>query len=195
MNEHYFQPEFYRFNEDSFKLIKWLKNIAPRPEQILDLGAGSGIIGIELAKILGPKELVLVELQDEFLPCLKSNCQTFLPVSVAHSIIIKSFLDFETTQTFDLIVCNPPYYLPGKGELPKNPQRAMARSFLIDSWPVLLMKISKLLSIHGKAYIVLKNDEKLFQMILQQASQLKLELEKNQDDLNMILVLFRLNKN
>lgn len=195
MSEDYSQPDFYRFNEDSIKLVDWVQTREVLAESILDLGAGSGIIGIELARILKLKELTLVELQPEFLPHLESNCQKFLPKSVSYSIIMKSFLDFNSDQKFDLIVCNPPYYLPGEGELPKNPNRALARSFLTDSWPVLLSKICSNLSARGKSFIVLKNNMSLFESISKDASIIDLAVEKYDIGAVMILELFRLNKN
>lgn len=195
MSEDYSQPAFYRFNEDSLRLVKWILAAGSKPQRILDLGAGSGIIGIELARALNPQQLTLVEVQEVFLPYLEKNCQLFLPSSISHSIVIKSFLDFTTSQQFDLIVCNPPYYLPGKGELAKDPKRAIARSFLIDSWPILLRKVSELISAEGKTFFILKQDQNLFQSISQESARFDLIIKKYDIDSNMILELFRLNKN
>jgi tRNA1Val (adenine37-N6)-methyltransferase len=195
MSEDYSQPDFYRFNEDSIKLVKWIQTTGLKPRRILDLGAGSGIIGIELARVLNPQELTLVELQGEFLPNLASNCQNFLPNSISHSIVISSFLDFTDPEKFDLIVCNPPYYLPGKGELSKNPNRAMARSFVVDSWVILLRKVGELMTPGGKTFFVLKNDQTLFESIRLEAQPLDLSVKKYDIDSIMILELFRLDKN
>lgn len=195
MSEKYSQPDFYRFNEDSIKLVKWLQARELVVHSILDLGAGSGVIGIELARTLEPQHLTLVELQAEFRPHLESNCQDFLPKAIKASILITSFFDFKPEQKFDLIVCNPPYYLPGKGELSKDPNRALARSFLIDSWNILLLKISGALSIHGNGFIVLKQDISLFKSISTDALKLDLVVEKHNVGSIMILKLFRLNKN
>jgi tRNA1Val (adenine37-N6)-methyltransferase len=194
MSENYSQPDFYHFNEDSIKLVKWIQSSGLSAESILDLGAGSGIIGIELAKYLKPKTLMLVELQKEFIPHLEKNCEDFLPKSVSFSIILKSFQDFNSDQTFDLIVCNPPYYLPGEGELPKNPNRAIARAFLTDSWPVLLDKINSKLSAGGKGYIVLKNNSILYESVNKDAALIDLVVEKYDIGAVMILELFRLNE-
>jgi tRNA1(Val) A37 N6-methylase TrmN6 len=195
MSEDYSQPDFYRFNEDSTVLIKWVQDSGLAPQSILDLGAGSGILGIELARILKPQSLTLVEVQDEFLPFLKINTDRFLPLSVTPVIVMKMFSHYSSIDKFDLIVCNPPYYLPGKGEVSKNPNRAIARSFVIDSWSVLLKKISELLASEGRAFIVLKSDATLFKMISHEIKDLNLNVKKNELSTVMILELFRLNKN
>lgn len=195
MNEDYSQPEFYRFNQDSLQLVKWIQKTSIAPKQILDLGAGSGIIGIELARVLNPETLTLVEVQAEFLPHLESNCLNFLPATVEKSICIKSFSEFKTNQQFDLIVCNPPYYLPGRGELPKNPQRAIARTFVVDSWGVLLSQVAANLSATGKGYMTLPKDLQLWQKVAAEAQAMQLSAEKFELDSILILELFRLNKN
>lgn len=161
---------------------------------ILDLGAGSGILGIELARNISCEAVTFVELQDEFRTYLESNCQKFLPKNINFEIIIKSFSEFNTANEFDLIVCNPPYYLPGRGELPEDRNRSLARTFLTDSWPALLNKISHVLSPSGKAYIILKNDLKLYNIIKNKSAICNLEIEKKVLHSLMILELFRLNK-
>ena len=194
MSEEYDQPDFYRFNEDSIRLVRWILEKNLKPENILDLGAGSGVIGIELARSLKPKGLTLLEVQKEFLSSLEINCRRFLHDITNYSIHIDSFFYFSPSCKFDLIVSNPPYYLPGRGEIAHNLNRAVARSFLIDSWSVLLNKILVSLSEQGRAFIVLKNNNDLLPSISQEVFDLGLGLETHQKDSIMILELFRLNK-
>ncbi len=73
MNDDYDQPEFYRFNEDSLKLVKWVLLRVSSAQTILDLGAGSGIIGIELSRVLLPSKLTLVEVRQEYSAHLDTN--------------------------------------------------------------------------------------------------------------------------
>lgn len=161
MIEDYSQPDFYRFNQDSTALINWITKSQTSFSSILDLGAGSGILGIELARLMKIEKVCLVEAQAEYLDHLKKNAEMFLDQADV-DIQITTFGEFPS-QAFDLIVCNPPYYLPGKGELPADPRRAIARSFILDSWEILLRKIEECLS--GRCFIVLKKDDSLFLMI------------------------------
>ena len=194
MNEDYHQPDFYRFNEDSLRLVKWIIEKKINPQRILDLGAGCGVIGIELARTLNPEILTFVEVQTVFFNYLERNCQILLPSSVQHSVFINSFSDFSPPHKFDLIVCNPPYYLPGRGELSKDPNRAIARTFLRDSWSILLQTIAESLADNGKAFLVFKNDKSLLLEISKLVFGLNLELVPNERDSIMILELFRLNE-
>jgi tRNA1(Val) A37 N6-methylase TrmN6 len=57
MSDDYSQPDYYRFNSDSITLVNYLLKSMGPTESILDLGAGCGIIGIELARYLSPQKL------------------------------------------------------------------------------------------------------------------------------------------
>lgn len=176
MSEDYSQPDFYRFNQDSLELVKWIINHVASAESILDLGAGSGIIGMELAQKFKPKKLTLVEVQREYEVHLQKNAERFVPVETQTSIVIESFSQFSPSTKFDLIVCNPPYYLPGRGEVSPDPARAIARSFIVDRWEILLKKVSEVMSEKGKCFFVLKKDEWLERYIVEKANACKLQI-------------------
>lgn len=180
MND-YSQPDFYRFNRDSLVLVRWILEKQIRANSVLDLGAGCGIIGIELSRSLHPEKLVLVELQSAFLPHLELNRSHFLPATTNCEMFIEAFSRFQPKETFELIVCNPPYYLPGKGQLPENPNRSLARSFSQDGWPVLLNLIRCSLAPSGVAFVVIKNQGELVKEIQREGSDLKLEFHPLQD--------------
>jgi tRNA1Val (adenine37-N6)-methyltransferase len=158
MND-YHQPEFYRFNEDSLKLVKRVCSEVHKANCILDMGAGSGIIGIELARILNTSNLDLLEAQAEYHSYLKRNIKEQLPVRTEAKLIISSFGNWKPEKFYDLIVCNPPYYLSGRGEPSKDARRNIARSFVIDNWEILLSKMEEALSPEGRVFIVVKDDQ------------------------------------
>lgn len=156
----YFQPDFYRFNRDSLELIKWAGFRTKNIKSVLDLGAGCGVIGIELAIIYRPARLDLVELQEDFRPFLESNLR-MVPDGTVSNVYFSSFSNWKHPVQYDLIVCNPPYYLPGRGEPSRDLRRGMARSFLRDGWPALLECIRSGLAPDGQAILVLKNEKML----------------------------------
>jgi tRNA1Val (adenine37-N6)-methyltransferase len=164
MND-YLQPDFYRFNQDSLKLVEWVFSRIKKANKILDLGAGSGIIGIELANKLSAQQLTLVELQNDFLPYLEKNIKFQLKGGTQAEVLISSFGDWPPRRTFDLIVCNPPYYLPGHGQPSEDQRRGIARTFLTDHWEILLSRIEESLTPEGKACLVIKNDERILKLI------------------------------
>ncbi len=161
----YTQPDFYRFNEDSTKLVHFIKNqINFNPNSILDLGAGCGVIGLELAQLFSPEELVLVEGQKAFLPYLIQNKEQFYSQSsVVHSI----FSEFSSPLKFDLIVSNPPYFMKGDGRESPLPEKQMCRTWEMDSLEILLNKILSLLAPNGEAWLSLRNDKKIIDILNQ----------------------------
>jgi tRNA1Val (adenine37-N6)-methyltransferase len=157
----YSQPDFYRFNEDSFRLIRWVQQKLSRAERILDLGAGSGIMGIELSNHFSPLKLTMLEMQRDFLPHLEKNVQTSLSADSEVEIVINTFGEWRPSETFDLIVCNPPYFSKGQGRVSPDERKQMARTFMIDDWNTLINLIKKLLSPNGLACLVIRSDESL----------------------------------
>lgn len=168
----YSQPEFYRFNQDSLKLVSKVCSSIGSARRILDIGAGCGVIGIELAKYFPSASLTLLEAQASFLPFLKTNCELFLSgrsASIQHS----SIGQWKTTEVYDLIVCNPPYYLVGHGRTGQDERRTIARTFVLEGWETLLRRISQLLSQDGLAFLVIKNDQRILQEVSRYCSSLR----------------------
>lgn len=161
----YSQPDFYRFNEDSLKLVKFVCSEIKDANSILDLGAGSGIIGIELANKLLPEKLTLLELQEEWGEHLAYNLRTFLDPRVKSEVAFSSFGKWDSSEKFELIVANPPYYLPGHGQESQDKRKHLARTFAVDSWEILLKLIAQNLNHKGNAFIVVKNDPRILKSI------------------------------
>ncbi|MDB4408622.1 peptide chain release factor N(5)-glutamine methyltransferase [Akkermansiaceae bacterium] len=79
----------------------------PTPARILDLGCGSGVLGITIAKALGTKceQLVLADLSTDALSLAKENAEAL----EVEAEFIETDLFSAITGTFDLIVANLPY--------------------------------------------------------------------------------------
>jgi len=181
MND-YLQPDFYRFNEDSILLVEKIKTKITNADSILDIGAGCGIIGIELSKIFRPKKLHLLELQNSYEYYLNENIK-MLPPEVDAEVFISNLSSWTRKIKYDLIVCNPPYYLPGKGQLSPNSQRSFSRTFLIDGWKELVPFILQSLAEKGKSFIVFKNQREIVKEVENNLkrcdSNYQLEVDKN----------------
>lgn len=175
MND-YLQPDFYRFNEDSLKLVNWLAAKKPVCTHLLDLGAGSGVIGIELANRLNAQHLTLLEAQADFIPFIESNIQHQLKVPSVVELIHQSFGEWKQLMKYDLIVCNPPYYLKDHGEPSADVRKNIARSFVLDDWNVLLKLVRRVLSADGKAFFVVKNDQRILKEVQNNLNGLQLQV-------------------
>lgn len=192
MND-YKQPDFYRFNLDSVTLVRRVLKRVKTADSILDLGAGSGFIGIEISRTLKPKKLTLLEAQDVYLDCLKTNADYYLAKETESEIVINTFGNWKPTQQYDLIVSNPPYFLPGRGEASTNPNRGMARTFMVDNWKILFDRIEESLAPEGQAFLVVRHEKKIMETILAHKPQ-NMSLESQIIDNIILLDLARLNK-
>ena len=83
--------------------------------QIVDLGAGSGCLGITVALELKSSSLTLIDISAEALAIASQNATALMDSTVTHvSTVNADFTkgDFSPTAPVDLIVSNPPYVLP-----------------------------------------------------------------------------------
>lgn len=179
-NEDYLQPDFYRFNEDSLKLVNFVTTRVKQTGRVIDIGSGCGVIGIELAQKITIDEIHFLELQPIFKDYLEMNIALFIPKSKSE-VIISSLGVFKSDVKYDLIVSNPPYYLPGAGQLGPNPHRNLCRSFLEEGWMELLQFISDHLSPLGFAAVVIKNDREILKHVEAFAKQFPLKWERTDD--------------
>lgn len=153
----YHQPGFYRFSEDSLLLVSEIAGRNVTALSLLDIGAGSGVIGIELALKLNIPTVHFLELQREWEPFLSKNIEKFLPGKEIE-IFWESVGKWPPGRKYDLIVSNPPYYLPQRGRLSPDPIRARCRSFLEDNWDVLIQKSLEALAPEGRAFFVIARE-------------------------------------
>lgn len=91
--------------EELVELI--LQQDFPKPARILDLGCGSGVLGLSLAKALGEycRELVLADLSLQALELARENTKLLS----TEASLTQSDLFSNLTGTFDLIAANLPY--------------------------------------------------------------------------------------
>lgn len=95
---------------DTECLVREALRLAQEPKgQILDLGTGSGCIGISLAKELPDWQVVLVDTHQETLNIAKQNIDKLQATNA--SCLLSHWYD-KVTGRFDLIVSNPPYIDP-----------------------------------------------------------------------------------
>lgn len=151
----YLQPKFYRFSEDSL----WLANVASSsvkraPLTLLDIGAGSGVVGIEAAnRIPSVKLLTLLEPQKEFLPYLSANEQ-MLEGSLRVEVKRSRVEDFKSPEPYDLVLSNPPYFNLDSARKSPDKNKAMCRSFIESSLVEFVRQTARLTSLKGEAFIL-----------------------------------------
>ena len=93
--------------QDTETLVEHLIDmIGGRETSILDIGTGSGCIGISLGKFLKRAEITLLDISDEALETARRNARTN---NVAVNTICADILAEIPGGRYDVIVSNPPY--------------------------------------------------------------------------------------
>ena len=106
----FYQPEKgYRYNSDSLFLYDFISSFQPRG-RMLDVGAGSGVVGLLVARDHPKVILEAVEVQERFLFLAAKNAEVN---KIDYRVHATDFLAFEDDKGFDYIVSNPPFYHEG----------------------------------------------------------------------------------
>ncbi len=118
----------YRFSVDAVLLAHF---IAPRKkERLLDLGTGCGILPLILLFRYGGYDLrcVGVELQPGLAALAEKNFSAngFDQAAVVHGDI-RNIAELVAAESFDQVVCNPPFYPAVSGRISSNSEAALAR--------------------------------------------------------------------
>ena len=169
---HYSQPEDYRFSHDSvFMARRVFEDLHERSVQVkkaLDLCAGCGIIGLDLlfhtykAQANTVESFDFIEVQDEYASHFSNNCAS-LKTELNDFTTSLNFLNlnYETAlenpslkETYDLIVCNPPYFLPSQGKLSDNQFKNRCRFFIDSNLKSLVQFIEYSLAPKASAYLI-----------------------------------------
>ncbi len=85
--------------------IKYVKYNFKEPIDIVDLGCGSGVIGLTLEKKISTNSVDLIDISKEALEVTKINCDN---LDSNANLIENNFLD-NIDKKYDLIISNPPY--------------------------------------------------------------------------------------
>lgn len=95
--------------------VEWtVRNKRPEEEiRIIDLGTGSGCLGISVVLELGQKgfskiDLTLMDISEDALNIAKLNCEHLLP-QTGVEFILADASQYKPSRIFDLVLANPPY--------------------------------------------------------------------------------------
>lgn len=149
-----YQPEFgYRYNEDSFFLIEFIRKIR-RTAKIADLGAGCGILSLILAKIFPEVKITAVEIEELPYQLLVKNIrENQLDTQIKPLWGDWNELKDEHCQ-FDVVVSNPPFREVHRGKISCHKHKATARHELTGGLEGLLETTRIILKEKGIFYAV-----------------------------------------
>jgi tRNA1Val (adenine37-N6)-methyltransferase len=156
--------EGYRFSVDALLLYSFVQ--VRHAERIVDLGAGSGIIGLLLAKKYETARVVLVELQQGLVKLAERNVAhngLGERVRVEHADI-RDIADRIDMLSSDLVVSNPPFRTVASGRISIGEERAIARHEMRLRFPDLAEAASSLLRVRGR-FCMIYHPERIAEVI------------------------------
>lgn len=144
----------YRFSVDAVLAAHFCRisgNLA-----VLDLGCGSGIIGLILAFLYPQIRLQGAEIQKELVELAQENIQEnrFSDRFQVHRIDVRHIRERLLPESFDLVVCNPPYRKCGSGRVNRWDQAAIARHELKAELDDMLAAAAFCVKNHGTVVFV-----------------------------------------
>ena len=174
-----YQPQNgYCYNSDTHFLFNFIcqnfkqyKNIKG---ELLDIGSGSGILGLLVVRDFQKLKLNQVEIQKEFQFLSQKNSEIN---KIKNQLFKGSFLDIDFEKQFDYIVSNPPFY-PSSVVQSINKNIKIAR--YNDNLPLkdFINKSSKLLTSRGQLFFCY--DIKFLDNIIKYCSDAKLNIQSLQ---------------
>jgi tRNA1Val (adenine37-N6)-methyltransferase len=146
----------YRFSIDPLLLADFVG--APPFGQLIDIGAGVGIVGLLLARADAQAQVTLVELQPRLAGLCRRNT-TDNGLDERCTVIEGDVLSVPMRKKlpgarFDLVVSCPPYYPLGKGGINPDSEEAIARHELHLPLVDLLRAARRLVGFRGRVAVI-----------------------------------------
>ena len=140
-----YQPESgYCFNSDSIFLYDFINKFTPKGK-VLDVGAGSGVVGLLVARDNEKVILEAVEKQPLFAQYARKNAQEN---KIAYKLYEGDFTHLSEESKYDYIISNPPFYHSG-AQKTENEMIATARYNEHLPIDLFFKKVTQLLKPHA----------------------------------------------
>lgn len=144
----------YRFSLDPVLLSAFAR--VKDGETVADLGTGSGVIPLLLARTTRAQRIVGVEIQ----PGLAGRARRSVRLNGLEEQVeiveadLRAIRKVLPSQSFDVVLANPPFRRPGSGRKAPLAERAAARHELVGGLEDFLKAASFLLNNGGRFYVV-----------------------------------------
>jgi tRNA1Val (adenine37-N6)-methyltransferase len=144
----------YRFSLDAVLLATFA---SPRgAEKVVDLGAGSGVVSLILAKLHPNLAVTGLEIQEPMVTCAQKSArlnQLESRVTILQCDV-RRIAKILPPGRADLIVCNPPYRKPASGRVSPDPEKRIARHEIAGGLDDFTRAGAYLLRVNGRMAVV-----------------------------------------
>jgi tRNA1Val (adenine37-N6)-methyltransferase len=130
----------FKVGTDSLLLGNWIPKIIDHPQHILDVGTGTGILALMMTYYFPDALIDAMDNDENALLLARQNFDNSLQVK---KLILKNEDPFQAEKknihTYDLIVCNPPYYFNQYPAESTINRRAKHAADAISKWVQILL--------------------------------------------------------
>ncbi len=147
--------KWFKYGVDSVLLSDFSKKMK-KNSKVLDIGTGTGIISILLAKKTQCKEIIGIEIQEDIADMAKRSVE-LNNLEDKIKIINDNILNIEKyfpNEYFDYVVTNPPYQKENSGLKNENEKQLISRHEVKCSLEDIIVKSFKVLKDNGSFYMV-----------------------------------------
>lgn len=182
----------FRFGIDSVLLTEFARDIKIG-KNIVDLGTGTGILGILLSKKCNPKKIIGIEIQEEVAEMANRSIKLNSLENI-FEIINSNIKDLKLPKNYyDVVVTNPPYKKVETGIISKNIKQQISRFEIyanLDEW---IKTASELLNSKGSFYMVYRVDRltELFNILKKyqlEVKRIRFVYSKLSEQSNLVLI-------
>lgn len=166
----YSQPVEYRFSHDSVFLARQsfelTSHMSLGGKRGLDIGAGSGIVGLDYLchrkneNFDLPQSFDFLEIQDVYSQHFEKNKLNSQLTETQLNFLNRNYEDLllpEFGGKYDLILANPPYFFKEHGLMSPSEFKNRCRFFIDSDFASLLLGIASALTPRGEAFILLRD--------------------------------------
>ena len=144
----------YRFSIDAVLLADYVLQL--KGDRIIDIGTGSAVVPLMIAKKNPHCMIVGIEIQDSLFDLAIKNVREN-GFQDRINIVKRDIKDIKSVfphESFDIVTANPPYIRIDSGRINPLKEKAIARHEILLSLKELVKKIKYLLTPTGKAVII-----------------------------------------
>ena len=193
VNENVLIPRF-ETEELVENTVEYIKKFFTYPVDIIDLGCGSGVIGLTLEKKVSTKVVDLVDISEKALEVTKINCESLQ----SKANLIQSDMFENIDKKYDVIISNPPYIKTNEEiediVLNNEPHLAL---FAGEDGLDCYRKIIKALPSHMKERCLIAFEigmtqaDELIKLIKETLGEVTIEVKKDLSDKDRMLFIFK----
>ena len=156
----------FAFGTDALLLADFALREAPRAARCADLGAGSGVIAMLLARGAPAAQIDAVELLPQACELLEQSVRRGGLQERLHIINgdLRALAGVLPAGRYDLVCCNPPYFKPGAGLASAGAARRTARQEDACTFEEIACSAARLLR-HGGRFCVCQRPQRLCTVI------------------------------